>query len=306
MDERCVDANDQAAQVYIVILAHNNSADTLAAVRSLQEMTFPSFCIIVVDNASTDGTPQLLRRDHPDVRVLVRDENSGFAAGMNAGIRLALDEGTEYVLVANNDIVVDPAMLTNLVAAMSPGVGAVAPMIYYYQEPDRIWSSGFSMNRWFLDMCGGARGERDTGQQRDPFDVDCLLGCAVLLRSTLLDDVGLFDERFFFYYEDLDLSWRARKKGYRLLTVPTARVWHKVAGSAGLDLAFRRYHLARGSVLFFCAHAQRFQWLVGTLYRIAGTLKKTVEFSAHGRFDLIRSHWRGMRDGLRACRCLRT
>jgi GT2 family glycosyltransferase len=286
--------------VYTVILAHNHCEDTLQALDSFCQTTCPNHRLLLVDNHSSDGTAAAVQARYPQIDILAHSANLGFAAGMNSGLQYALRRGADLILMANNDVVVSPSMVTCLVEAMKPGVGAAAPMIYYWNDPQRIWSAGFSIHPWFLEMRGGARGKVDDGRWKSPFEVDCLLGCAVMLSSSMLRDVGLLDERYFFYYEDLDLSIRARRKGYRLITVPDAKMWHKVAGSAGMGSAFRVYHMTRGNVLLFRIHARGLQRPFGILVRVGSAVKKSAQFLLRGQSALFQSYWRGAHDGWRA------
>jgi GT2 family glycosyltransferase len=285
--------------VYTVILTHNHCADTLQALDSLCQMAYPNQRLLLVDNHSSDGTVERVRADYPEVELLVHSDNLGFSAGMNSGLRHALGRGADHVLIINNDVVADPSMLTFLVESMGPSVGAVAPTIYYWDDPSRIWSSGFSMHPLFLEMRGGSRGTIDHGQRQEPFEVGCLLGCALLLNGSMLRDIGLLDERYFFYYEDLDLCLRARQQGYRLMTVPAARLWHKVASSAGMGSAFRVYQMARGNTILYRTHARGLQKPIGFLIRVGSTVKKIFQFLATGQFDLLLSYGQGIVDGWR-------
>ena len=287
--------------VYVVLLTYNHCQDTLRALDSLSKMTYPDFKLLVVDNQSTDGTVETVRRQYPEVELVVHSSNRGFAAGVNPGLQYALERGAEFVLTINNDVIVDPTMLSHLVAAMGePDVGGTAPMIYCMDDPKRIWSVGFLKHPLLLEMRGGARGQIDQGQWQTPFEVDYLLGCAILLRSSMLREVGLFDERYFFYYEDLDLSMRTRQQGYRLLTVPQAKMWHKGAGSAGSGSAFRTYQMARGSVIFFRMHARSLQRPASFLFRAGSAIKTSMTFLLRKQPLLLRYYWQGLRDGWRA------
>jgi len=293
------DLNIMSTFVYVVIPTFNHYKDTLRALDSLGKMTYPNFKVLIVDNQSTDQTVALVREKHPDVELLIHPRNLGFAAGVNPGLQHALDQGADYVLLINNDVVVAPSMLTHLVAAMQPEVGVAAPMIYFLDDPERIWSVGFRRHPLLMEMRGGARGQMDKGQWQTPLEVDYVLGCAMLLSAPALRKVGFFDERFFFYYEDLDYSLRFQRLGYRLITVPLAQMWHKGSGSAGAGSAFRTFHMARGSVIFFRAHAQGRQRLAVFLFRCGSALRVCAGFVLRGRFHLLKSYWRGMRDGWR-------
>jgi len=283
--------------VYVVILTFNHCEYTLKALESLSKLTYPNYKLLVVDNRSTDGTIEAIREEFPFVEIIVNPANLGFAAGINRGLRLALNRGADFILIINNDVIVDPSMLTYLVEAMGPEIGAAAPLIYYMDDPRRIWSIGFSKHPLLLEMRGGARGQIDHGQWQAPFEVDYLLGCAVLLNSLMLKEVGLFDEQFFFYYEDLDLSIRAQRRGYRLITVPQARIWHKGAGSAGVESEFMVYHRARGSVIFFRKHAHNWQKPAIFLFRIGSALKTSLKFLLRRKSHLFQAYWKGLIDG---------
>jgi hypothetical protein len=119
----------------------------------------------------------------------------------------------------------------------------------------------------------------------------------MLLDSSMLREIGLFDERYFFYYEDLDLCLRIRRQGYRLITVPQAKMWHKVAGSAGMGSAFRTYHMARSGVIFFRTHARGFQRPASFLFRAGSALKSSLKFLLTKRYHLLRHYWQGLWDG---------
>ena len=285
--------------IYVVILTYNHCKDTLQALDSLGRMIYPNYKLLVVDNKSTDGTVEIVQEKHPEVGLMVHPSNQGFAAGINPGLQHALDRGADFILVINNDVLVAPPMLTDLVKVMKPDIGAAAPMIYYLDDPKRIWSVGFSKHPLLLEMRGGSRGQIDQGQWQTPFEVDYLLGCAILLNSSMLRRVGLFDERYFFYYEDLDLSLRARGRGYRLVTVPQAKMWHRGAGSAGMGSPFRTYHMARGSVIFFRTHARGLQRPASFLFRTGSALKVSFKFLLSKQPRLLRHYWQGLWDGWR-------
>jgi len=286
-------------QVYVIMLTYNHSEDTRQALISLQRLTYPNVRLVIVDNQSTDETVSMVRRDFPEVMVLVNASNLGFAAGVNVGIRYVLEFGAKLVLLINNDVVVAPDMLDCLVAAMEEDIGATAPLIYQLEDPTRIWSAGFARHPSLLEMRGGARGELDIGKWIAPFEVDYLLGCALLLDCDVLRKVGFFDERYFFYYEDLDLSLRMQENGYRLLTVPQARMWHKGSGSAGSSSEFRVYHMARSSIVFFRSHTVGLRRFAILLFRIGSALKKSLNFAFTGKFQHMCALWHGMCDGWR-------
>jgi GT2 family glycosyltransferase len=287
--------------VYVVTLTWNQKADTLDCLESLSQMTYPNYRVLLVDNGSEDGTSVAVRECFPDVEIIVNPENLGFQGGFNVGLQSALDAGAEYIFVINNDTFVDPSILDEMVAhAGAPDVGMVAPKIYYADEPNRIWTVGGTRHPLTWEMTDIGDRQLDQGQWEDVIERDYLIGCALLIKRSLLEQVGLFDTGYSpIYYEDSDLSVRARKAGYRLLTVPSARMWHKVSASGGGNDSPRvRYLMARNSVRFFRKHVRGWQWLVIIPYRTGSAVLWTLRLLCRGRFRSIPAHWRGLFDGL--------
>lgn len=288
--------------VYVITLNWNQREDTLSCLRSLNQMDYPHYRLLAVDNGSVDGTVEAVRECFPDVEMIVNSRNLGFQGGFNAGMRHALRQDADYLLVINNDTVVKPNMLGELMAhAGRPDVGMVGPKIYYADQPNVIWSVGGRRHPVLLEITDRGRGQLDQGQWEEVVERDYLVGCALLLKRCLLESIGLFDPGFHpAYYEDLDLCLRARRAGYRLLMVPSARMWHKGSvSSGGNNSPGVRYLMARNSVRFFRKHVRGWRWLAVVPYRVGSALKTTVRLLLQGRHDSALAHWRGLRDGLR-------
>ena len=287
--------------VYVVTLNWNRREDTLTCLHSLQQLAYPAYRLLVIDNGSSDGSVEAIRREFPAAEVLVNEHNLGFAAGANIGLRHALSQGADFVFLVNNDTTVDPRALHELVrAAHASDVGMAAPMIYFDSDPAVIWSVGGGWNPLLLEMTGGHGRGPDDGRWSEVVERPVLVGCGLLLRRELLEEVGLFDERFFMYYEDSDLCLRARSAGFRLILVPAAKMWHKVAtSSGGSDSPSERYQMARSSVLFFRKQAHPWQWPFIVPYRTASAVKTVTRLLLHRRADAARAYLRGLRDGLR-------
>ncbi|MGH2521890.1 MAG: glycosyltransferase family 2 protein [Anaerolineales bacterium] len=285
--------------VYIVIPAWNRKHDTLACLESLLALTYPSYRIVMVDNGSTDGTAQAVGENYLNVEIIAHPKNLGFAAGVNSGIRHALERGADFVFLLNNDTLAEPSLLNRLLAYCTAGVGIVAPKIYYAADPERLWSAGGQRHPWTLEKTDDARGQPDGPRWARVLERDYLVGCAMLIPRSTLQRVGEFDERYFMYYEDMDFSWRVRAAGLKLLVAPDARLWHKVAlSSGGSDSPNERYWMARGSVLFFRRYARGWRWLVVGPYRFGSAIKTTLRLLARGRWEAIAAYWRGLRDGM--------
>ena len=174
------------------------------------------------------------------------------------------------------------------------------PKIYYADEPNRIWSVGATANPLNLEIKRLGYNEYDTGQWAEARDIGDAPFCAVLFRRDVLQDVGLPDEMFYFYYEDMDWCLRARRAGYRLRLAPAATMWHKVsASSGGSDTPRERYWMARSSVLYFRKHAYRWQWPIIIFWRTGSAVKTSLRLLRKRRLDSLKAYWRGLWHGVR-------
>jgi GT2 family glycosyltransferase len=286
-----------APLVFVITLNWNRRDDSLACLESLCRLTYPNVHLLFVDNGSTDGSPQLVAQRFPQVELILNPTNLGFAGGFNVGLRRALQAGADFAFILNNDTMVEPEILGPLVAAAEqPDVGITAPAIFYASAPQVVWSTGGGRSRWTLDMTGDhGRNEMIT----DITDREFLSGCAMLLKRAALEQVGLFDERFFVYYEDSDYCLRTRQAGFRLLVVPQARMWHRVSTSSnGTDSPEERYWAGRSSVQFYRKHARGAQWLFVVPWRLGSTIKTIVRLVSTGRNAAAWAHLRGLWEGL--------
>ena len=263
----------------VVVLSWNGAALTLDTLRSLEACHVPEpwrLHTLVVDNASTDGSPERVRAAFPGVELLVLPENRRFAGGNNEGLRRALAAGADAVMLLNNDVVADPKLLEKLLAALAeqPGAGAAAPLIYFAPPSDRIWYGGGRCRPWLAHSSHRGLRERDRGQYRSIEETGYLTGCCLLATAEAWKKVGLLDERYFIYAEDADWCLRARAAGFRLLFVPTARLWHRVSASSGGGMnAWKVYQRLRANVTLWARHTRglaRLTWLPALLVQQAG------------------------------------
>ena len=288
--------------VDVIVLAYNHLADTLECLASLSRLTYPNYRLLVVDNGSSDGTAEAVKAQYPHVQVLRLESNLGFQGGANFGLKWSMDAGIDYVLLVSNDTTAQPDVLDELMKyAASDDVGLLAPKIYYFSEPDRIWSVGGDRHPLTLEMTHKGDNQLDRGQWNRVLDRDFLVGCVLLFKRSLLENVGYFDTGFYpAYYEDVDLCMRARRANFRLLSVPGAKMWHKVARShGGQGSPQERYLMARNSVRYFRKYVRGWRWLIVGAYRLGSALKTTLRLMRARRGDSIRAYWRGLRDGWR-------
>lgn len=231
-------------RVSIVIPNWNGLQVLRPCLDSLASQTFRDCEVIVVDNASRDDSVAVLRASYPQVRLLVQRSNLGYAGGCNVGIRAALGE---IVVLLNNDTEAEPTWLAELVAALDrhPEAGSAASRMMLYADRGKVHSAGDLYRR------SGLPDSRGVWQPYGPpWDEERYVfgGCggAVAFRRAVLDEIGLFDERFFMYCEDVDLNWRAQLAGYRCIYAPTAVVYHHLSATGGGTLA--SYYVGRNTL----------------------------------------------------------
>jgi len=253
----------------VIVLNWNGLEDTRALLPTLLACRMPegwTMDILVVDNGSSDDSVAAITGEFPAVKLVPLGENRRFAGGNNEGLRRAFASGADAAALLNNDTLADPALFERLLLALEqdPGAGAAAPLIYYGAPSDRIWYAGARVSTALgLASHRGLR-ERDHGQYRSVEETGYLTGCCLLARRDVWEKVGLLDERYFIYAEDVDWSLRARAAGHRLLFVPTARLWHKVSASSGEASPWKIYQRLRANLTLFSTHARgfaRLTWL---------------------------------------------
>lgn len=230
----------------VVIPTWNGRQHLPACLAALLAQTQPVDEIIVVDNASTDGTAALLRDHYPQVVVITNRRNEGFATATNQGILAARGE---IIIALNDDTAPAPMALAALVEPFNddPHLGACAATLVFADRPGRVNAAGLTVGSDFVAL-DAALGQTVDQLPPHPWPVFGPSGGAAAYRRAALDDVGLFDGRFFAYLEDVDLAWRLRLRGWSSLAVSAARVVHHYSATAGSDSPFKRYHLARNRI----------------------------------------------------------
>ena len=287
--------------VYVIILNWNLKDDTADCITSVLNSDYSNYRVLVVDNGSSDGSPEFLRHSFPDVEVIVNPANLGFAAGNNIGIRHALRVEADYVFLLNNDTVVDTSMLSTLVAyaESAPSIGMVAPKILYHTDKNRIWRLGERVHRWLPVPLSLGRNQIDKGQFSEPIEVDYVTFCGVLIKRRLLETIGLLDEHFVFGYEDADFCHRARDAGYRVICQPQARMWHKVSRSTQMNVANTQYLKSKGRAIFYRRYAHGpHPWLTA-IYLWISTLGNALVSMLGGHTSQAQMALRGLYDGYR-------
>ncbi|HEX7368636.1 MAG TPA: glycosyltransferase family 2 protein [Candidatus Saccharimonadales bacterium] len=228
------------SKVSVVIPNWNGKDDLPACLDSLLAQHLQPH-IIVVENGSKDGSLELLQTHYPQAEVIVHKKNKGFAGGVNAGIRKAMADGYTYVALFNNDAVADKDWLKNLVSDLDINSDAgIATCKLMSIDRKHLDSTGDQYTTWGLPYPRG-RGEPVSDRYDGRVQIFAASGGASLYRMDMLREIGLFDEDFFAYYEDVDISFRAQLAGWKIRYVPEAIAYHKIGATSGKIQGFTTY-----------------------------------------------------------------
>lgn len=259
-------------KIFVIILNFSSGQAILDCLKSLQKVKSDNRLeMLVVDNKSSDGSLTLIKKDFPEVKVIENEKNLGFAEGNNVGIRYALKKGADYVMLLNNDTVIEKNCLRELlkVVGKDKEIGIVSPKIYFapgfefhrkrYQKEERgkvIWFAGGEID--WQNILGIHRGvdEVDQGQYEEQREIEFATGCCLLVKKEVFGKIGLLDPKYFLYLEDLDFSVRVKKAGFKIVFSPKAIIWHKNLGTTSKESAERQaYYYTRNRLLFGLKYA---------------------------------------------------
>lgn len=239
--------------IYIIILNYNGYKDTIECVRSIEKIDYNNYNIVIVDNNSKDGSVEILKKELQNYKIIQINRNKGFAGGNNIGIKYAIYKGAEYVLLLNNDTLVEPGFLTNLISGTlseDNKIGVSIGKIYYYSGNNKIWYAGGGINYLKGESFQTGQDEIDYGQYDRKINVNFATGCMMLINKEVIETVGYLQEDYFLYYEDTDYCMRVRKYGYKILYCPKSIIYHKVSSSTGLLSEIYQFYMCRNRYLF--------------------------------------------------------
>ena len=265
------------------------------------------FDIIVVDNGSQDGSIEKLQQKFDHVIFILNDRNLGFAGGNNRGFEFALENNYEYVMMLNNDTFFEPNLLFHLVNYMDfhPEAGAIQSKIFFNDDRTKVWNGGSRYAPFFGWTYSKNYMRKETELQKKIHEVDWATGCALLLRTSVLKDVGLLNENFFMYYEDVDLSFRIKKAGYKLIFHPDSVVYHiagmsykaKKKGRNGYDNSNLHYLNFRNHLWLLRIWTKWYQWPTALITYFSYSLAVMIYFSIRFRWKKLAAVCKGIYDG---------
>jgi GT2 family glycosyltransferase len=279
---------DLSAKVTVVLLIWNEWHHTLACLSSLQQLDYPTFDVVVIDNGSTDDSAVRIRETFPWVKLIENGKNLGFSGGCNVGIKYAQQQGSDFIWLLNNDTTVDPGALRAMVkkAQSDPRIGAVGSLIYFMDEPTRLQCWGGGYVSFWLGRSGHFLKEVEDDK------VEFITGCSLLLSRAAINEVGPLDEGFFMYWEDADICFRLRRAGWLLVVAVNSKLWHKGYTSIGKGKVSSYGNFNASAARFFRKHAPAplYSVWVGFALRLG---KRIVA----GDRERLRATWNGMKQG---------
>jgi GT2 family glycosyltransferase len=288
-------------RVAAVVVNYNGREITLQAIESLRRMDYPNCDLVVLDNASTDGSSEAIARAYPDLRQIRVEVNRGSSSGYAAGFRWAFENGYDYVLLLNNDIEVEPSMLTELVkvAEADAKVGCVGPKCYFHGDRERLWSAGGILR--FRESITRERGygEIDRGQYDRDEDADYINGCAILIRRAAAKAAGMWDDLFFICVDDADFCTRVRRHGFRCVFAHRAVLYHMVAFTTGGYRPDRNFQFGRSGAIYVRRYANPWQWLTYLAFNAAALPLAWLRERRRGNQAAVAAKLKGIREGMR-------
>ncbi|OQK17900.1 hypothetical protein AU255_08575 [Methyloprofundus sedimenti] len=302
-------------KVSIILLNYNGFEDSIDCFQSLQQISYENYDIVIVDNASPDVSMDRLHAymqvneiEHiffekpesamlgilPSVQVTLiqSGQNNGYGHGNNIGIKYALNNGADYVLVLNNDTVVEPDFLEPMVQMCEndKSIGIASGKIYFYDRPDTIWFNGGKFTHCTAKAKHFHFNEKDVGQiPQEP--ITFISGCMWLIPKKVFNDVGFINEDYFMYVEDLEFCRRVIRQGYTLKIADKSHILHKVGSSSGHWSVFFAYWMSRNKIKFIKDFEVTTCSFIAYIYHIFYT---SIWWLLHKRFDLFKAHLRGI------------
>ncbi len=284
---------DRYPSVTIIILNWNGITDTLECLKSLTNIQYPNYKIVIVDNGSSGDDINLLQRNISNPTTVIKnDENLGYAGGINSALSNIDKNKTDYVLLLNNDTIVDKSFLNELVtvAETNNNIGICGSLELSYDNPKQITTIGCNFDNYFFIQTYPCKFKNIKDcKYNENHSFDLVAGSSMLIRTSLFNKIGLFDKDYFIYGEEFDFSLKVKKSGFKSVFCPTSVVWHKSEGTSGGRMSKTgRYYLTRNRILFAKKNFNPLHYVVYLSYylsifipiRLAGVILK-------GRNDLI-------------------
>lgn len=290
-------------KIYVILLNYNGYKDTLECVKSLKKVNYNNLNIVVVDNASTDDSDSILSNNKEFV-YLKADKNEGFAKGNNIGIEYAISNRAEYILLLNNDTIVEEDFLNQMISIFyeEERIGIVGSKILYYPQKDVIWYGGGYVDWFNFVGLNDGKGIKDNGNYDKVSEVSFITGCCMLIKTEVILKVGYLPEEYFMYYEDVEFCINVSDAGYRLVYNPKSIIYHKVSvSSGGEDSPFTLKWLTRNKIIFMEKYRYKVRnskYLRAYIYFYLTRFIRIIQFIFKNR-EKAKAIYSGIKEGIK-------
>ena len=296
-------------KIAIIIINWNTYQLTFNCLKSLEACTYKNKIIFFVDNGSKDGSGDKIALEFPDINYIQNEINEGFTGANNIALKVILKQNFDYVLLLNNDTEVKPNFLTHLEASMNfdENLAATQPLILDFPNKNTIWNAGGSFNSFFGLSKTRFKGMIYKPKLKIDTSTEWISGCCILVKIAVIHEVGLLDNRFFAYFEDVDWSIRMTNLGYKLGVVPKSIIYHHSSGSSknnntsneGNLSPYAHYLNVRNHIYLIKKHTFFFNSIGSLIYQIFKITSYSIYFILRFRFGKFKMVWRGVSDGIK-------
>lgn len=287
--------------VFAVIVNWNLAEKTIACVNSLISSGLPLDHIIIVDNGSNDNSVESFYLKFGDLPTIIRNPNNkGFAGGANQGVLEAIKRNAEWIFLINNDAYVDKSFFSNIEKFLCEDYDIVSPLIYYHDQPNKIWFAGDRLIPGTLFTYGLWKNKIDNGALPESKEIDFANGAGMLVKRKVFESVGLFDEHLFMYGEEVDFCWRAKMKNFRIISATRAKMWHEVSASTSKTSDLKIYLKAKNQTIFYKRYTNGLKQIYMLSINLFMILIKSIGYLLSFNLIAIRSITKGYLDGLRS------
>jgi len=296
-------------KIAIIVINWNTYKLTFECLKSLEKIAYKNHTVFLVDNGSVDGSGDKLYSEFSNTFYFKNEKNIGFTGANNLAIEKAIKQNIEYVLLLNSDTEVAPNFLGHLVKRMENDktLAAVQPLILNYGKQDTIWNAGGSFNRFFGLSITRNKNKTYTPELKIDTLTEWISGCCILVKTDVIKEIGLLDDCFFAYFEDVDWSIRMKSKGYKLGVEPKSIIFHHTSGSSkknntsneGNLSPYAHYLNVRNHIYLIKKHASFFNRIGSWTYQFLKIISYSVYFILRLRFEKLKMVWRGTLEGIK-------
>lgn len=281
--------------VSIITINYNESEVTSDLLESIRGLTYPNYEIIVVDNASPNDNPDIIKEKYPEVNLIKSKENLGFAGGNNLGLKQAKGD---YLLFINNDTIVPKGFIEPLVETLQEDktIGMVSPKIKFHWDPTLIQYAGYTpMSHWTIRNNSIGYHQKDDGDFDRAGETQSIHGAAMMVPKSVVENVGMMTEIYFLYYEEHDWAEMVKRAGYKIYYQPKSHILHKESVSTGKFSPLKTYYISRNRILFARRNFKPFQLFISLLFQCFVSIpKNTLMFIIKREFEHLRAFWRAI------------